>query len=88
MAQHSPAARQARFHLCLRQGAGRLFSWLEVGFVKAALSRPVGLSSRVETHQSLHGIPKRVLRNSQPLGGIISNTDAIRGEIRVPDYLY
>ena len=30
----------ARFHLCLRQGAGRHFAWLEVGSGKAALSCP------------------------------------------------
>ena len=30
----------ARFHLCLRQGAGKHFSWLEVGSVKMALSHP------------------------------------------------
>ena len=33
-------ASQARFHLCLRQGAGRQFAWLEVGSVKVASSRP------------------------------------------------
>ena|SRR5215207_858217 len=30
----------ARFHLCLRQGAGRQFAWLGVGSVKSALSCP------------------------------------------------
>ena len=30
----------ARFHLCLRQGAGKLFAWLEAGSVKIAFSRP------------------------------------------------
>ena len=32
----------ARFHLCLRQGAGRQFVWLEAGSVKMAviLSHP------------------------------------------------
>ena len=33
-----------RFHLCLRQGAGRQFSWLKVGSGKAALSRPAHLA--------------------------------------------
>ena len=30
----------ARFHLCLRQGAGKQFAWLEFDSVKVALSRP------------------------------------------------
>jgi hypothetical protein len=30
----------ARFHLCLWQGAGKQFAWLEVDFVRAASSRP------------------------------------------------
>jgi hypothetical protein len=30
----------ARFHLCLRHGAGRQFAWLGVGSGKMALSRP------------------------------------------------
>jgi hypothetical protein len=30
----------ARFHLCLRLGAGRQFLWLKPGSVKAAFSRP------------------------------------------------
>jgi hypothetical protein len=30
----------ARFHLCLRQGAGRQFAWLEAGSNKIALSHP------------------------------------------------
>jgi len=31
-------ASQARFHLCLQRGAGKHFSWLEVGRVKMAFS--------------------------------------------------
>jgi hypothetical protein len=44
--QRSPTQRapdwweSARFHLCLRQGAGRQFAWLGVDSVKAALSHP------------------------------------------------
>ena len=56
LAQRAPDKwESARFHLCLRHGAGRQFAWLEVGSVKTALSRP--------THQPVTHTVRRLMKN-------------------------
>jgi hypothetical protein len=57
-----PWGRRARFHLCLRQGPGKQFVWLEVGSGKAVLSRPA--------HASATGTPAKYAgAGRKPLGG-------------------
>jgi hypothetical protein len=56
-----PWGRRARFHLCLRQGAGRQFAWLEADSCKVALSRP--------THAVATGTPAKYAgAGREPLG--------------------
>jgi hypothetical protein len=48
----------ARFHLCLRQGAGRQFAWLQVDSVKATLS-PLGRAPGMPSLRTACAIPPR-----------------------------
>ncbi|HEX9839891.1 MAG TPA: hypothetical protein VGA72_11115, partial [Anaerolineales bacterium] len=51
--------RSACFHVCLRHSAGRQFTWLEVGSVKVALSRPAWLSTGEAVSRHTSGYPAR-----------------------------